>query len=131
MEGARDFTPVPSITFTEVMMRQSGSFVSAITILAVAGMLIWFGLRPAMNTILASTKSTETAQLQAADAAALLALADGTAARLAFEETPNLVQDISLKALHAPQKRLEQIIQLDEKQAVAILKQWIRQEESV
>jgi flagellar M-ring protein FliF len=130
MEGARDFTPVPSITFTEVLMRQSGSFVSAITILAVAGMLIWFGLRPAMNTILASSKSTETAQLQAGEGAGLLGLAGGAAGQFALEETPNLVQDISRKAQHAPQKRLEQIIQLDEKQAAAILKQWIRQEES-
>jgi flagellar M-ring protein FliF len=32
---------------------------------------------------------------------------------------------------NTPQKRLEQIIQLDEKQAAAILKQWIRQEETV
>jgi flagellar M-ring protein FliF len=32
---------------------------------------------------------------------------------------------------NTPQKRLEQIIQLDEKQAAAILKQWIRQEEAV
>jgi flagellar M-ring protein FliF len=33
--------------------------------------------------------------------------------------------------LSAPQRRLEQIVQLDEKQAAAILKQWIRQEEAV
>ncbi len=32
MEGARDLAPVPSITFAEVMMRQAGSLVSAITI---------------------------------------------------------------------------------------------------
>lgn len=128
MEGARDLTPVPSVTFTEVMMRQAGSLVSSITILAVAGMLIWFGLRPAMNTILASSKSSESAQLLA-EGNGLLG-ADGiAAAQLAHEATPNLVQDVSRKAQHAPQKRLEQIVQLDEKQAAAILKQWIRQEE--
>ena len=54
IEGARDLTPVPGITFSEVLMRQAGSFVSALTILAVAGMLVWFGLRPAINTILAA-----------------------------------------------------------------------------
>ena len=52
-------SPVPAITFTEVLMRQSGSFVSAATILAVAAMLIWFGLRPAISTILASSGRTE------------------------------------------------------------------------
>ena len=129
MEGARDLAPVPGVTFTEVMMRQAGSFVSALTILAVAGMLIWFGLRPAINTILAGSRSGESAQLLAAEGAGLLGDEDGAAARLSREETPNLVQDVSRKALHAPQKRLEQIVQLDEKQAAAILKQWIRQEE--
>lgn len=130
MEGARDLTPVPGITFSEVMMRQAGSFVSALTILAVAGMLIWFGLRPAINTILAGSRSDESAQLLTADGAGMLGDEDGSTGRLSREEAPNLVQDVSRKALHAPQKRLEQIVQLDEKQAAAILKQWIRQEEA-
>jgi flagellar M-ring protein FliF len=132
MEGARDMAPVPSITFTEVMMRQAGSLVSAITILAVAGMLIWFGLRPAINTILVSAKSDETSQFQA-EANALISsggAAGATAvAALAAEPPPNLIQDVSNSMQTHPQKRLEQIIQLDEKQAAAILKQWIRQEE--
>jgi flagellar M-ring protein FliF len=128
MEGARDLTPVPGVTFTEVMMRQAGSFASAITILAVAGMLVWFGLRPAINTILAGSRSSESAQLLAGEGAGLDG--DGSAAaQLAHEAMPNLVQDVSRKVQHAPQKRLEQIVQLDEKQAAAILKQWIRQEE--
>lgn len=130
MEGARDLAPVPGITFSEVMMRQAGSFVSALTILAVAGMLIWFGLRPAINTILAGSRSDESAKLLTAEGAGLLGDEDGAAGRLSREEAPNLVQDVSRKALHAPQKRLEQIVQLDEKQAAAILKQWIRQEEA-
>lgn len=130
MEGARDLTPVPGITFSEVIMRQAGSFVSALTILAVAGMLIWFGLRPAINTILAGSRSDESAQLLTADGAGMLGDEDGSTGRLSREEAPNLVQDVSRKALHAPQKRLEQIVQLDEKQAAAILKQWIRQEEA-
>lgn len=130
MEGARDLTPVPGITFSEVLMRQSGSFVSALTILAVAGMLIWFGLRPAINTILASSKSGENAQFLAADGS-LLGAAGNPANQLTNEPMPNLVGDVSRNVQHAPQRRLEQIVQLDEKQAAAILKQWIRQEEPV
>ncbi|MGM4895086.1 flagellar basal-body MS-ring/collar protein FliF [Tardiphaga sp. 839_C3_N1_4] len=132
MEGARDLTPVPSITFTEVMMRQAGSLVSAITILAVAGMLIWFGLRPAINTILASAKTDETTQFQA-ETNALLGGGStmATAALTGGEAPPNLIQDVSSSMQNTPQRRLEQIIQLDEKQAAAILKQWIRQEEAV
>jgi flagellar M-ring protein FliF len=132
MEGARDLAPVPSITFTEVMMRQAGSLVSAITILAVAGMLIWFGLRPAINTILASAKTDETTQFQAETNALLSGGSTMAAAALSGGEAPpNLIQDVSSSMQNTPQKRLEQIIQLDEKQAAAILKQWIRQEETV
>jgi flagellar M-ring protein FliF len=131
LEGARDLAPVPGVTFTEVMMRQAGSFVSALTILAVAGMLIWFGLRPAINTILAGSKSDESAQSVAGEAAALLGGDGSAAAQLLSEAMPNLVGDISRNVQHAPQRRLEQIVQLDEKQAAAILKQWIRQEEPV
>ncbi|MEW6645321.1 MAG: flagellar basal-body MS-ring/collar protein FliF [Pseudomonadota bacterium] len=130
MEGARDFQPVPAITFTEVLMRQSGSFVSAGAIVAVAAMLIWFGLRPAINTILDS-RATETAQLEVEEpAGGLLGSERSAVAAFVQEDAPNLVQDISKKVQYAPQKRLEQIIQLDEKQAAAILKQWIRQEET-
>jgi flagellar M-ring protein FliF len=128
MEGARDFPPVPAITFTEVLMRQSGAFVSAVAIVAVAAMLIWFGLRPAINAILDS-RATETAQLETGETTALLGGEGGSMEPFA-EEAPNLVQDISRRVQHAPQRRLEQIIQLDEKQAAAILKQWIRQEET-
>jgi flagellar M-ring protein FliF len=130
MEGARDLQPVPSITFTEVLMRQSGSFVSAATILAVAMMLIWFGLRPAINTILAS-RATEIAEHAAERGSGLLGGGAGGMPLLSSEEQPNLVGDITRKALSTPQRRLEQIVQLDEKQAAAILKQWIRQEEAV
>lgn len=128
MEGARDFTPVPAITFAEVLMRQSGAFVSAVAIVVVAAMLIWFGLRPAINAILDS-RSSETAQLEASETAALLG-GEGGSMEQYGEAAPNLVQDISKRVQHAPQRRLEQIVQLDEKQAAAILKQWIRQEES-
>jgi flagellar M-ring protein FliF len=129
-EGARDFPPVPAITFMEVLIRQSGSFVSAATILAVAVMLIWFGLRPAMNTILDGSRSTQSAQFQLEQGVGLVGGEGGATAQHAHEDTPNLVQDISRKVQHAPQRRLEQIVQLDEKHAAAILKQWIRQEES-
>ncbi|MET0221994.1 MAG: flagellar basal-body MS-ring/collar protein FliF, partial [Tardiphaga sp.] len=129
MEGARDLAPVPSITFTEVMMRQAGSLVSAITILAVAGMLIWFGLRPAINTILASAKTDEASQFQAETA--LLGGGNAATALAGGEAPPNLIQDVSSNMQNTPQRRLEQIVQLDEKQAAAILKQWIRQEEAV
>jgi flagellar M-ring protein FliF len=38
---------------------------------------------------------------------------------------PNLIEDFTNNPRRASQKRLEQLVELDEEQAVAILKQWI------
>jgi flagellar M-ring protein FliF len=108
--------------------KQLGSVINAVTILAVASMLVWFGLRPAVNGILthraaqAQTDVAEAAQLEAA--AGALALADSEEAEL------NLVEDLEGKMQRTPQKRLEQIVRLDQMQAAAILKDWMRREEA-
>ena len=38
---------------------------------------------------------------------------------------PNLIEDLTSKPRRSPQRRLEQLVEFDEEQAVAILKQWI------
>ena len=40
--------------------------------------------------------------------------------------TPNLIADLTEKLGRTPLKRLEQMIDYDEEQAAAILKQWMR-----
>src|SRR5882757_981222 len=70
VEGSRDLAPVPPIGFVEMLNKQMGSFINAGTILAVAAMLVWFGLRPAVNGILNHRAQQE--QVEAADAAAQL-----------------------------------------------------------
>jgi flagellar M-ring protein FliF len=44
----------------------------------------------------------------------------------AAEPEPNLIGDLTSKINRTPQKRLEQIVEYDEDQAVAIMKQWLR-----
>lgn len=129
LDGGREMAPIPPMSFSDVLMRQLGNFVNAATILVVAVMLIWFGLRPAVNAILTrpAAEQAETAELTEAEEAAV---AEAAAARVAGPP-PNLVEDLTNKVQRAPQKRLEQIVQLDEVQAAAILKQWMRQEELV
>jgi flagellar M-ring protein FliF len=129
IEGSRELAPVPPIGFVEMLNRQMGSFINAATILAVAIMLVWFGLRPAVNSILTHRAQQEEAEAAAATAAghldsATLALADGEDAEL------NLVEDLEGKLQRTPQKRLEQIVRLDQAQAAAILKEWMRREEA-
>jgi flagellar M-ring protein FliF len=48
------------------------------------------------------------------------------AARISRENAPNLIADLTSKMGRTPQKRLEQMIDFDEEQASAILKQWMR-----
>ncbi|MCA1489180.1 flagellar M-ring protein FliF, partial [Bradyrhizobium sp. IC4061] len=106
---------------------QLGSVINAITILAVASMLVWFGLRPAVNGILthrAEQEQAEAAEAAQLEASAALALPDGEEAEL------NLVEDLEGKMQRTPQKRLEQIVRLDQMQAAAILKDWMRREEA-
>jgi flagellar M-ring protein FliF len=125
IEGSRDMAPVPPIGFVEMLNRQMGSFINAVTILAVAAMLVWFGLRPAVNGIL--THRTQQEQAEASEAVAEL---DAAALALPDQEELNLIQDLEGKMQRTPQKRLEQIVRLDQMQAAAILKAWIRREET-
>jgi flagellar M-ring protein FliF len=115
--------PVPQISILEQLLRYTGSLINGFAVITVASLLIWFGIRPAMKAILearppepasraelkAQGPSKQDAQLPAQDA-----------------PPPNLIADLTSKLGRTPQKRLEQIIDLDEEQAATILKQWVR-----
>jgi flagellar M-ring protein FliF len=128
VEGSRDLAPVPPIGLVEMLNKQMGSFINAGTILAVAAMLVWFGLRPAVNGILNHRAQQE--QVEAAEAAAELEAAALAPPEREEEAELNLVEDLESKLQRTPQKRLEQIVRLDQMQAAAILKDWMRREEA-
>ena len=137
--------PVAPLSLTDVLMRQSATLINAATILLVAGLLIWFGLRPAMRAILAIpvAEQEQAAALAAASGNAALG-ADGAAAALAgpngaglAELAPpaatgvaGMIEDLADKLSRSPQKRLEQMIDADEEQAAQILKRWLLREEA-
>lgn len=149
INDGQSMEPVPPLSIADVMMRQSATLINAATILVVAGLLIWFGLRPALRAILAVPEAaqTEIAALEAAGAAAALpgaAMAEagalpapgqaipGQAALAGPDGVPamaSLIEDMAEKAKNSPQKRLEQLIDLDEEQVAAILKRWLMREE--
>ena len=52
---------------------------------------------------------------------------DTTAELLGIKKQPNLIEDITNDVLRLSQKRLEQMVALDEEQAANILKQWMRE----
>jgi flagellar M-ring protein FliF len=125
--------PVAGPSLAEIMMRQFGTVVNALTILALCAMLIWFGLRPAVRMLMARHQAE--LELQREQAAALAA----NEVMSEFEEQagrdgrrqPALEEsdDQGLIELpRTPQRKLEQIIELSEEQAAAVLKQWLGRE---
>jgi flagellar M-ring protein FliF len=127
IDDGRMMEPAPPLGLTEVFMRQFGNIINAATILIVATLLIWFGLRPAVTAILARPAETKSEF----EAAAPAIEASGEVAPIAQIDpghVPNLIEDLTDKMNRTPQKKLEQIIEFDEEQAAAILKQWLIQE---
>ena len=49
VDSSHDLEPAPGPSLVEIVARQAGSIFNAGAIVAVAGMLLWFGVRPAMK----------------------------------------------------------------------------------
>jgi flagellar M-ring protein FliF len=109
--------------------------VKAGTVLGVAFIVIWFGLRPLTRMLIEQKTAEESAALAAAGIAGVdgMNVTEATAAILAAGgkptslEPPNLIEDLTNEVRNVSQKRLEQMVELDEEQAAAILKQWMRE----
>ncbi|RTM00670.1 flagellar M-ring protein FliF [Ancylobacter aquaticus] len=131
-DGNGELDAVPALPWSEVLMRQAGTLVNAATILIVAVLLIWFGLRPAVRAIVArpdDAELIETSMLSGpGGAVGELTGPDGSVMPPGVTEPVSLIEDLTSKMNRSPQKRLEQIIDFDEEQAAAILRQWLQQE---
>ncbi|MDQ0348951.1 flagellar basal-body MS-ring/collar protein FliF [Ancylobacter vacuolatus] len=134
-DGNGELDPVAALPWSEVLMRQAGTLVNAATILIVAVLLIWFGLRPAVRAIVArpdDAELIETSMLSGPGGiAGELTGPDGSTIAPGLNEPVSLIEDLTSKMNRSPQKRLEQIIDFDEEQAAAILRQWLQQEARV
>ena len=132
MENGRDIEPIPQMGLSEILARQLGNIINAAAILLMAVLLIWFGLRPAINSILEARAAERAAEVQKSEFAALADAQSAAALQAGAIEgdEPNLVEDLTSKMKRAPLKRLEQIIQLNEKQAADVLRRWTRGEEA-
>jgi len=117
--------PVPSPGILELLLGQLGSLLNAGAIVIATIILIWFGLRPTVRAILEQSPPKPIA------GGGLAVEKSGTAQsipgpRPLGESEPNLIADLTSRLGRTPQKRLEQMVDLDEDQAAAILKQWVR-----
>ena len=134
-QGAGDLEPTPPLSMFDLLMRQMGTLINAATMLVIAVLLILFGLRPAMKVILGRPKEEEEPlpDLLEGPETSLPTIDAATGAPISAEAQAelNLIEDLTSKMNRTPQKRLEQIIEYDEEQAAAILRQWLRLEEKV
>ncbi len=132
IDSSRDLDPAPGASLIEILARQVGSIANAGAIVAVAAMVVWFGVRPGLKMALAPPRLTagdgpsggQTPALGGPDG-------DGRAPESILIET-DLGRDAFLQALLArrdngPGRKLQKLVEFDENHAAAILKQWIRQ----
>ncbi|WOJ88647.1 flagellar basal-body MS-ring/collar protein FliF [Methylocapsa polymorpha] len=134
VDAGHELEPQPPPAVAELLLRQSGNVLNAATVLIVTLLLIWFGLRPAARAIFVAPD-------HAVDAPAELAALENFAGiETDGEVRPqlqnwggqgniSLIEDLTNVPRRSPQKRLEQIVEFDEEQAAAILKQWMHQGE--
>jgi flagellar M-ring protein FliF len=127
LQNGQSFDAVAPPGIVEQLLHHVSNVVNALAIVAVAALLIWFGLRPATRALLESNeRETKVAEkLQAEPQQPLVEVPAATAA-VGGSSQPNLIADLTEKLGRTPLKRLEQLIDYDEDQAANILKQWMR-----
>jgi len=131
-----DMEPV-STPWTETVLRQSGSYVNALAILAAVGLLIWFGLRPLLRDQTAKPAGTEvaireTSEVAAPDFVGGQAAGEGVQAVIGGPEAyadqmKTSLSDLRQRMRMPAKLRLEQMIDMDEERVAAVLKQWIHE----
>ena len=129
-DAGHDLDPVPSLSMVDVLMRQSGTAINAVTVLVVAVLLIMFGLRPLIRVL----TPDEPAIASIAPSAPMVAIEGPGASGIGSDVSPviearaeaSLIEDVTNRPRRSPQRRLEQMVEFDEDQAAAILKQWVQ-----
>jgi flagellar M-ring protein FliF len=119
---------IPAPGFLASLGEQMGTFVNSIALIIVALITILLGIRPAVRAIIAARP----VEVQAVPAIAGSDSADALPAQVQAGPagSVNLIEDVTKRMNRSPQKRLEQIIEYDEEQAAAILRQWLHQDEA-
>ncbi len=146
VDTARDLEPIPSPGLAEAVLRQSGALINAAVVLAFTGLVVVFVVRPLLRVLSTPVGAP------AADGVPMLAGGANGDPMLpepgmdpmeiggsdmprpvqigAWNEEVSLIDDITSQPRRSPQKRLEQMIEFDEEQAAAVLKQWIHRKEA-
>ena len=126
---------IPEPSLFDTLAAQVGYFANSLALVVVALIAIMLGLRPAIKAIMSQPASggspamTPEVAIEAMHAPSI-AQAMGSPQQMGEEPNLNLIEDVTKRMNRSPQKRLEQIVEYDEAQAAAILRQWLHQDEA-
>ena len=135
VDSSRDLEPAPGPSLVEIFARQTGSILNAGAIVAVAGMMLWFGVRPGHEDGVRSPADRRGRRTRAANWAerphwgrltATVSPAKASSSRPMGAMT-NSCRRWSRRRDNGPERKLLKLIEFDENHAATILKQWIRQ----
>ena len=143
LDADRDLEPIPPVSVLELMERHSGTLIKSLTAILIAVLIVWFGLRPAVRALSQQNEAltvdmSETPLLPMSEGG--LNVLDNPSGAPDFqiaggldEAEPeawpeqSMLDDMARSNARSPQRRLEHLVQLNEDQAVAVLRAWMRE----
>ncbi len=141
VDSGKDLEPVAGPSYLEILEHQTGTLISAAAMVLVVGMLIWFGIRPVARVLLEAPGARGRARRRrpsdddmnfAIQSALPDPMSAGDMGGSSMMFRPSEAPDAYFEALmekreKGPQRQLQKLVDFDEEQAVAILRQWIRE----
>jgi flagellar M-ring protein FliF len=127
--------PIPGPSIKEVMLHQTRTIINGVVVLVVVSLLIWFAVRPTLRVAFGSGNELPIfaqAPMLTSDGFEMpepmtVPLVEGLTSFSGMDDEPNLIGDLTEGVKRTPLKRLEQMVEFDEAQAVSIMKLWMRQ----
>ena len=131
MFNEHEISPVESPGLLAMLGSHLGAILNALTALGVAALVVIFGLAPARRALLAEPEPdrVEPPLLGVEPPLAMPGVDAGQPSALVVDP-PGLLEDINERDKDATRRKLEKLIETDEAQAAAILKQWMRSGEA-
>lgn len=125
-----EISPVESLGFFAMLGSHLGAILNMLTVLGVSGFIVAFGLAPARRALLAepSSNRVEPPPLISMDEPIAMPGPELAPPPWLGMPTSGILEGVNERQKDVARKKLEQLIQADEEQAAAILKQWMNAE---